>query len=234
MESYGIPCVHIIVVQVGIDIGSLPETLVLKRWCKNVKNNVTSVRQVTETGDVASRYRSRLGAFVDQCKRFAKVACLRDEDYKVFSKKMARDAIMLEVKNGLRVAPDVNPQLNGDGGGGINDLVCVRTKGTGRGNDSHVTKGPKKRKCSACRKLGHRQTRCPSAPAPRQGCCGSLPVLEGCQAQPQTTPSQTTRQENSTFFASELATSYELQMGAGTRKRKLRVELLNTFPQFMS
>ncbi|XP_057744776.1 protein FAR-RED ELONGATED HYPOCOTYL 3-like [Arachis stenosperma] len=30
MESHGIPCVHIIVVLVGIDIGSLPKTLVLK------------------------------------------------------------------------------------------------------------------------------------------------------------------------------------------------------------
>ncbi|XP_057746468.1 protein FAR1-RELATED SEQUENCE 5-like [Arachis stenosperma] len=87
MESYGIPCVHIIVVLVGNDIGSLPETLVLKRWCKNAKNYVTFVRQVTETGDAASRYRSKLGAFLDQCKRFAKVACLRDEDYKVFSEK---------------------------------------------------------------------------------------------------------------------------------------------------
>ncbi|RYR62516.1 hypothetical protein Ahy_A04g020173 [Arachis hypogaea] len=118
MESYGIPCVHIIVVLVGIDIGSLPETLVLKRWCKNAKNNVTFVRQVTEMGDAASWYCSRLGAFVDQCKHFAKVACLRDEDYKVFSEKMARDAIMLEVKNGLHVALDVNPHLNGEGMGG--------------------------------------------------------------------------------------------------------------------
>ncbi|KAL4328544.1 hypothetical protein AHAS_Ahas13G0210700 [Arachis hypogaea] len=115
MESYGIPCVHIIVVLVGNDISSLLETLVLKRWCKNAKNHVTSVRQVTKTGDAASRYRSRLGAFLDQCKHFAKLACLRDEDYKVFSEKMARDAIMLEVKNGLRVAPDVNPHLNGEG-----------------------------------------------------------------------------------------------------------------------
>ncbi|KAL4275595.1 hypothetical protein AHAS_Ahas20G0122900 [Arachis hypogaea] len=32
MELYGIPYVHIIVVLVGIDIGSLPETLVFKRW----------------------------------------------------------------------------------------------------------------------------------------------------------------------------------------------------------
>ncbi|KAL4336944.1 hypothetical protein AHAS_Ahas12G0060800 [Arachis hypogaea] len=152
IESYGIPCVHIIVVLVGIDIGSLPETLVLKRWCKNAKNNVTSVRHVTETGDVVSQYRSRLGAFVGQCKRFAKFAFLRDEDYK-------------------------------------------------------VTKGPKKRKGSACRKLGHRRTRCPSVPALRQGCRGSLPVPEGCQAQLQATPSQTTRQEHSTFFASKLATA---------------------------
>ncbi|KAL4343429.1 hypothetical protein AHAS_Ahas11G0077500 [Arachis hypogaea] len=230
-----IPCVHIIVVLVGNDIGSLPETLVLKRWCKNAKNHVTSVRQVTETGDAASRYRSRVGVFLDQCKRFAKVACLRDEDYKVFSEKMARDTIILEVKNGLCVALYVNPHLNGEGGGGIQDPVRVRTKGTGRGNVSQVSKGPKKRKCSACGKLGHRKTRCPSAPAPQHRCRGSQPVPEGCQAQPQATPSQTTRQEQSTFCASEVTTGYqELQMGVGTKKRKVRVELPNTFPQFMS
>ncbi|XP_025684705.1 protein FAR1-RELATED SEQUENCE 5-like [Arachis hypogaea] len=235
MESYGILCVHIIFVLVGIDIGYLPETLVLKRWCRNAKNNVTFVRQVTETGDAASRYHSRLGAFVDQCKRLAKVACLREEDYKVYSEKMARDVVMLEVKNGLRVAADVNTQPNGEGGGGINDPVRVRTKGTGRGNVSQRTKGPKKRKCSACGKLGHRRTRCPIGADLRPGCRGSQRVPKGRQAEAQATPSQTTRPDHLNCFASELATGQqELQMGAGTRKRKLRVELPNTFPQFMS
>ncbi|RYR75828.1 hypothetical protein Ahy_A01g000403 isoform A [Arachis hypogaea] len=185
MESYGILCVHIIVVLVGIDIGSLPETLVLKRWCKNAKNNVTFVRQVTEMGDAASRYRSRLGAFVDQCKCFAKVACLRSEDYKVFSEKWHRMLSCWRSRMGYVWPPDVNPHLNGEGGGGINDSVRVQTKGTGRENISQVTKGPKKRKCSTRRKLGHRRTRCPSALVLRQGCHGSLSVPKGCQAQPQ-------------------------------------------------
>ncbi|KAL4390341.1 hypothetical protein AHAS_Ahas03G0135400 [Arachis hypogaea] len=133
-------------VLVGNDIGSLPETLVLKRWCKNAKNHMTFVRQVTDTGDAASRYRSRLGAFLDQY---------------------------------------VNPHLNGDRGGGIHDPVRVWTKGTDRGNVSQVLKGLKKRKYSACRKLGHHRTRCPSAPAPRHGCRGLQPISEGYQAQPQ-------------------------------------------------
>ncbi|RYQ83376.1 hypothetical protein Ahy_B10g102035 [Arachis hypogaea] len=83
--------------------------------CKSTKNNVTADRQVTDTGDVASQYHSKLGVFVDQCKSFAKVTCLRDEDYKVFSENIARDTIILEVKHGLRVGPDVNPHVNGEG-----------------------------------------------------------------------------------------------------------------------
>ncbi|MED6113260.1 hypothetical protein PIB30_069162 [Stylosanthes scabra] len=37
MESFGLPCVHIIVVLVRMDRNSLPSSLILPRWSKNVK-----------------------------------------------------------------------------------------------------------------------------------------------------------------------------------------------------
>ncbi|RYQ99516.1 protein FAR1-RELATED SEQUENCE 5-like [Arachis ipaensis] len=37
MESFGLPCVHILSVLVRLDVGSFPDTLVLERWTKSAK-----------------------------------------------------------------------------------------------------------------------------------------------------------------------------------------------------
>ncbi|KAL4356720.1 hypothetical protein S245_029731 [Arachis hypogaea] len=101
MESFGVPCVHMIVVLVGLDMGALPHTLLLGRWYKGAKSHFSRNRVVTDIGDIASQYRSRVGIFVDQCKHFTKLACLREEDFKAFLKKMLIDTTLLEVRNGL-------------------------------------------------------------------------------------------------------------------------------------
>ena len=43
MESFGIPCVHVIVVLVFLDMDKLPESLILKKWSMKAKEGVTVV-----------------------------------------------------------------------------------------------------------------------------------------------------------------------------------------------
>ncbi|XP_057734631.1 protein FAR1-RELATED SEQUENCE 5-like [Arachis stenosperma] len=79
MESFGLPCVHILAVCVRLDLCALPDSLVLRRWAKTAKLTIGSGE---ETTDHAATYRSRLGAFSQICKRLGRVACMSDEDFK--------------------------------------------------------------------------------------------------------------------------------------------------------
>ncbi|RYR03410.1 hypothetical protein Ahy_B06g082333 [Arachis hypogaea] len=94
MESFGLPCVHILAVCVKLDLCALPDSLVLRRWAKTAKLTIGSGE---ETTDHAATYRSRLGAFSQICKRLGWVACMSDEDFKQYSKKLLSDAVVLEI-----------------------------------------------------------------------------------------------------------------------------------------
>ncbi|KAL4381743.1 hypothetical protein AHAS_Ahas04G0164000 [Arachis hypogaea] len=80
--------------------GALPHSLLLGRWCKGAKSHMPKNRVVSDTGYATSQYHRRVGVFVDQCKRLAKVAYLREEDFKAFLEKMLTDTALLEVRMG--------------------------------------------------------------------------------------------------------------------------------------
>ncbi|RYQ84619.1 hypothetical protein Ahy_B10g104056 [Arachis hypogaea] len=128
MASFGFPCVHILAVYVRLHLGALPDSLVLRRWAKIAKLTIISNACGEETIDHAATYRTRLGAFSQICKRLERVACTSDEDFKQYSKKLQSDAIVLEIKYGLRSAePIVTNKLVRQG---IKDPARVGTKGT--------------------------------------------------------------------------------------------------------
>ncbi|MED6152195.1 hypothetical protein PIB30_089542 [Stylosanthes scabra] len=89
MESFGLLCVHIIAVLLRLDRTSLPRSTILPRWSKNVK--VERLIQPGSSGDVlaesASIYKTQVGAFLQLCKKFARLACLNEVDYMNFSEK---------------------------------------------------------------------------------------------------------------------------------------------------
>ncbi|XP_057740377.1 protein FAR1-RELATED SEQUENCE 7-like [Arachis stenosperma] len=157
MESFGLPCVHILAVLVRLDIGSLSKSLVLQRWSKAAKVEMSGVNQVDDT---EALYRNPVGTFLQHCKRFARVACQSEENFKVYTEKVVEDTLRLEMMNGDA----------GDGAGshhaaqGVRDPIGVRTKGTGRANEPVGSRAVKRRKCSTCGCLGHRRTRCPNGP----------------------------------------------------------------------
>ncbi|RYR75659.1 hypothetical protein Ahy_A01g000237 [Arachis hypogaea] len=84
MESFGLPCVHILAVLVRLDIDSLPKSLVLARWSKAAKEDLCYEPLSSRYSDAGVLYRSRMGAFLQHCKRLAKVACIREEDFRQY------------------------------------------------------------------------------------------------------------------------------------------------------
>ncbi|RYQ83230.1 hypothetical protein Ahy_B10g101875 isoform B [Arachis hypogaea] len=143
MDSFGIPCVHIMAVCVRLDLGKLSESLVLRRWSKTAKIQSENENIEHCTADQSMTYRTRLVAFLQLCKRLARVACMSDDDFKIYSKKLLSDAVFLEIKYGLR--PRINV-LATTTDNGVKDPVRVRTKGTGRCSQAGASATKKKRK----------------------------------------------------------------------------------------
>ncbi|RYQ88750.1 hypothetical protein Ahy_B09g095759 isoform B [Arachis hypogaea] len=162
MESFGIPCVHILSVCVRLDLVEIPESLVLRRWSKAAKLEIHNQCGEQHTAEPSVTYRTRLGAFSQLCKRLGRVACMSDEDFKVYSNKLMSDALFLEIKYGLRPLTDNMTTANDCG---VKDPIRVRTKGTARMSQAGGSAPKTKRKCSTCGKLGHRRTRCPNGGA---------------------------------------------------------------------
>ncbi|QHO49294.1 hypothetical protein S83_001196 [Arachis hypogaea] len=142
--------------------------------------------------------------------------------------------MILEVKNGLCVdvdaarAPEVSMTAR------MNDPLQVRTKGTSRGNDASSSKGPKRRKCSDCGRLGHRRTRCPVSQQsgeiqhdPHGEDNGIQERPSGHRAEVQTGTGQTCGGN------APQADCEGPVLPEGTRKRKQRVNLPSTFHPFI-
>ncbi|RYQ88661.1 hypothetical protein Ahy_B09g095726 isoform A [Arachis hypogaea] len=163
MESFGIPCVHIVAVCVRLDLAEIPESLVLRRWSKTAKMEINNKMVDHHTADQSVTYRTRLGAFSQLCKRLGKVACMSDDDFKVYSKKVLSDAVFLEIKYGLRPPNNISTPATDNI---VKDPIRVRTKGTGPCSQAGGSAAKTKRKCSTCGKLGHRRTRCPNRDTP--------------------------------------------------------------------
>ena len=105
MESFGLPCIHIIAVLVHLDVDELPKSLVLDRWAKRAKQCIESqIIQDPIKGD-SVLYRMHVGSFVHHYKRLAKVTCVVDEDYYDMWDKVANETLQLELKHGLAVGP---------------------------------------------------------------------------------------------------------------------------------
>ncbi|RYR31520.1 hypothetical protein Ahy_B01g056324 [Arachis hypogaea] len=129
MESFGIPYVHILVVCVRLDLVEIPESLVLRRWSKAAKMEIHNKCVDQHTADRSVTYRTRLGALSQLCKRLGRVACMSDDDFKLYSKKLLSDAVFLEIKYDLRPSTNVITTAKDSG---VKDPIRVRTKGTGR------------------------------------------------------------------------------------------------------
>ncbi|RYR78569.1 hypothetical protein Ahy_A01g003396 [Arachis hypogaea] len=154
-----------------LDIGYLPKSLVLQRWSKTAKVEIEGPSIMNEPGEANEVYRSRMGAFLQHCKRLARVACMRESDFKSCLDRIVEETYVLEMKNGVGTAAQGTAAGGQDG---VRDPIAVRTKGTGCAQEPFVCRGIKRHKCSNCGVVGHRRTRCPSGPCSQPVCTQDL------------------------------------------------------------
>ncbi|XP_057746603.1 protein FAR1-RELATED SEQUENCE 9-like [Arachis stenosperma] len=77
MDSFGIPCEHIVCVLVFLNILELPKSLVLTRWSKNAKTSTFDSSGVTWESIILSQY----GCLMDWCWQLSYVASRRQERF---------------------------------------------------------------------------------------------------------------------------------------------------------
>ncbi|MED6105896.1 hypothetical protein PIB30_000024 [Stylosanthes scabra] len=146
-------------------------------WSKAAKSGIIRDRLATETGDARSMYRARVSALMHHSKRFVKVACLREDNFKLYTEMVLKHTLELEGLKGLSYEGALDgelPSVSRSHDPGVRDPKRVRTKGTAAANRScngKSSKVPKKRRCSLCGLLGHWRTRCPKSTVPTPPFC---------------------------------------------------------------
>ncbi|XP_057760145.1 protein FAR1-RELATED SEQUENCE 5-like [Arachis stenosperma] len=145
MESFGIPCEHIMKVLVDRDICEIPRSLVLDRWTKKVKSTLNDPSGFTRDAVVISRQ----SAMIEFSKQLAAVAAKVPERYEE-----TRDLIM-----GLYSSYKATDEGTNQPQSGV--AKCsnpyVHQSGVGSGQPSRK----KRQRCSVCQMKGHKKTTCP-------------------------------------------------------------------------
>ncbi|XP_057456813.1 protein FAR1-RELATED SEQUENCE 5-like [Lotus japonicus] len=154
METFGLPCDHIIGLLVHLDIDVIPKSLVLQRWCKSakesMKGNSESAFKFWESTVLA-----RLGSLVMRSREMFNLGCESMEDYLDTVDVMAKHVEKLKAKKVENKGPDdEDTNING-----------VDIKGIDEVKNPHVVKSGSssgtKRKCNVCKQGGHNKTTCP-------------------------------------------------------------------------
>ncbi|QHO33766.1 protein FAR1-RELATED SEQUENCE 5-like [Arachis hypogaea] len=145
MESFGIPCEHIMKVLVDRDICEIPRSLVLDRWTKKVKSALNYPSGFTRDAVVISRQ----SALMEFSKQLAAVAAKVPERYEE-----TRDLI-LGLYSSYKAADKCTNQPQS--GVAKNSNLYVHQSGVGSGQPSRK----KRQHCSVCQMEGHKKTTCP-------------------------------------------------------------------------
>ncbi|XP_016178521.1 protein FAR1-RELATED SEQUENCE 5-like [Arachis ipaensis] len=146
MESFGIPCEHIVKVLVDRDIREILRSLVLDRWTKKVKSALNDPSGFTRDAIVISRQ----SALVEFSKQLAAVAAKVPERYEE-----TRDLIM-GLYSSYKAADEGDNQPHSGVARSSNPYVHPTTGGSGQSS-----KKKKQQRCSVCQMEGHKKTTCP-------------------------------------------------------------------------
>ncbi|RYR48492.1 hypothetical protein Ahy_A07g034513 [Arachis hypogaea] len=156
-DSDGIPCSHIFCVMKYEGMEEIPETLVLRRWCKIAKDCTT-----LKTGN-DSRDQARLLRYSALYLALSHVVTLGCEEVEDFA--LAHDAIsnLVDILQRRRVEKDGNKVLPNNKCG-VKDPTMAATKGApkrGKANLCASEEEPKlKRRCTKCGVPGHTRRTC--------------------------------------------------------------------------
>ncbi|XLT28914.1 hypothetical protein HN873_060206 [Arachis hypogaea] len=137
-ESCGIPCSHVFCAMKFENILEFPDSLIYKRWTKNVKNEFIST-EMPVNDDVERVLKFRCD-----------IACKDLADFDEVQSELVNLVIPLQSRKQGNSTPNVNVEGN-------NDPFVVKSKGA----PSKRSSWRKKRACSNCHKYGHYYKRCP-------------------------------------------------------------------------
>ncbi|XP_016192111.1 protein FAR-RED IMPAIRED RESPONSE 1-like [Arachis ipaensis] len=171
MESFGIPCVHMVGVFVYLNITQLPVKTICERWTKKAKQAaVDPSGQVGEIPDAA--YMSMHAALLNDCRELIKLACQYFEDYSELKSMIRNQSNVLREKHRLRVSiADCGEKVS------VRDPLRARHKGCGQRGLTAREKTRRVQRCSKCGKASHNSRKCAEFGSERRR--GMATAMEG-------------------------------------------------------
>ncbi|QHO00100.1 Protein FAR1-RELATED SEQUENCE [Arachis hypogaea] len=152
MDSFGIPCEHIVCVLVFLNILELPKSLVLTRWSKNAKTSTFDSSGVTWESIILSQY----GCLMDWCRQLSYVASRRQERFH-----LVRDTVMSLIED-FKIEDEQEKQVGAEAD--YSDGIFPKNPQNCRSKCRPGEKVKRKpQRCSICRMEGHNKKSCPLA-----------------------------------------------------------------------
>ncbi|KAL4356332.1 hypothetical protein AHAS_Ahas09G0076100 [Arachis hypogaea] len=155
IESFGIPCMHIVGVLVRLNMVVIPDSLILGHWTKKAKQSL--INNHIFSGEISNvAYMSMHAAMLDDCRELVKLSCSYFEDYFKVKTKIANEREALREKIWKRLATTAKGK---DDDASIHDPPRARHKGCGY----HVVTARGRywcvQRCRNCDKAGHNTCR---------------------------------------------------------------------------
>jgi hypothetical protein len=163
LETFGIPCEHIVAVLVYMNIRKLPESVVMERWTKRAKD-VINAQNANSSSHRDPAFVTTYVMFVERCKRMANaVLKCNNPDYIHKTMEMVEQHTeTLESFNRGEVDEmfDVGPET----GRSLGNPQRLRKRGGAAADSSTRTANAKKKrstpKCGICGGKGHNRVSC--------------------------------------------------------------------------
>ncbi|KAJ1433935.1 Zinc finger, SWIM-type [Sesbania bispinosa] len=158
LESRGLPCVHTIAVLDHLNINELPKGLVLKRWTKGAKDNITSYNNGSGTWD--SQRIFKRDALNDVYRKLSVVNSVTIEEYNDAMERSLKELAEKEAKRACDMVGGSEPTLSDHKR--LRNPLPARHKGNVRASTSiGGLRIRRTTKCSICHVAGHNKATCP-------------------------------------------------------------------------
>ncbi|XP_072059595.1 protein FAR1-RELATED SEQUENCE 5-like isoform X2 [Arachis hypogaea] len=147
-DSYGIPCSHMFCVMKREQIKELPETLILKRWTKDVKKIDDDQGNINGKEDEERSILMRIGALSVASSRMIYLGGRKLSHFRYTMNEICRVTNDLEAKLEQTISPEKGKK--------VGDPSVAKSKGAPKVRKDEN----KRRQCSNCNQTGHTKRKC--------------------------------------------------------------------------